>query len=268
VLRLVLFAAFTHLAWQAARNTNLLALVSGIVCCANCAEALVLRQNRLAADAALTRRSRKSRQAVPQSEAKSPPHRVLNPVVCGVLLALAVSVPTGLWAAFGREDKQFGLGEPEYWFAHGAAQFAGQPGMPKRAFVVHIGQAAVYSFHNGPERRVFMDGRLEVATRETFERHERVRNMMNVDNALYSPQAAWEELIRDEQGRLPAVILDSRYAREQINGLLLTPSWRLVFADPAAAVFLPVELADELKFPPASPQPLFYPPGTPGATRS
>jgi hypothetical protein len=259
VFRLLLFAAFSHLAWKAARNTNLLALIAGIVCCANFAEALALRAQRLALPVS-GRRARKRREA-PVEGAPHPRTRSLNVAVCALLVGLSISVPTGLWAALGREDKQFGLGEPDYWFGHSAAQFCGRAGMPRRAFVAHIGQAAVYSFHNGPERRVFMDGRLEVATRQTFERHELVRNMLDPDNALYRLDGSWAELIRDEQGRLPAVMLDSRYAGKQIIGLLLTPSWRLVFADPAAAVFLDVATADALQLPAADPQ-RFHPPGT------
>jgi len=254
IMRLLLFAGFSHLGWRAARNTNLLALIGGVVLCANCAEALALRRRRLSAN------NKPSRHA-----GASQPHsvgRLFNPIAVTLLVVLSLSVPTGYWSSWGGEGRRFGIGidEAKYWYALGAARFAGQEGMPQTAFIATIGQAAPYAYYNAPKRRVFMDGRLEVATRATFERHELVRDMMDPSGSLFRPDAAWVELILDEEGHVPAVILDSRHARDQINGMLLTPSWRLVFADPAAAVFLDDSLAARLELPRVDPEPLYYPP--------
>jgi hypothetical protein len=254
IMRLLLFAGFSHLGWRAARNTNLLALIGGIVLCTNCAEALALRRRRLFA------KNKPSRPA----EA-SQPHavgRLINPIVVTLLVGLPLSVPTGHWSSWGGEGRRFGIGidEAKSWYALGAAQFAGQDGMPECAFIATIGQAAPYTYYNAADRRVFMDGRLEVATRATFERHQLIGDMMDPRSSLFRPDAAWVELVRDEEGRVPAVILDSRNARDQINGMLLTPTWRLVFADAAAAVFLENSLADRLDLPRVEPDPLFYPP--------
>lgn len=255
ILRLLLFTGFSHLAWKAARNTTLLALIGGVVVCANCAEALALRRLRLAQNTKRLRRSG-TRSATDRIG------RVMNPVMLAILAVLVVAVPTGYWSHWAGEGRRFGIGieNDKYWYALGAAQFAGQEGMPERAFVVTIGQAAPYLYYNAPQRRVFMDGRLEVATRTTFERHELVRQMMDPNSSLFRPDGAWVDQIRDEHGNVPTVVLDSRHARNQINGLLLTPSWRLVFADPAAAVFLDNATADRLNLPAVDPQPLFYPP--------
>ena len=133
--------------------------------------------------------------------------------------------------------------------------------MPDRAYVSHFGQAAVYEFHNGPQRKVFMDPRLEVMTPETFADWQLIGDYM----AIGSP--VLQEVLADQQGQLPAVLLDSRLSREQIEGLLHAPAWRLVFADEAAAVFLDVATAERLKLPAADPEPLKYPPGMTAAVR-
>ena len=169
--------------------------------------------------------------------------------------AFSVAVVTGVWHRFARENKSFGLGEQEAWFIHGAAKFAGQPGFPKRAFVANNGQAAVYLYHNGPERRVFLDGRLEVSSRETWKAYHAILA------AMAAGDLRWQEVLRDADGGLPAVILDSRYSRPQLTGLLNTPGWRLVFADAAGAVFVEDKLARKLSLPVADFEPLKYPPG-------
>ena len=63
------------------------------------------------------------------------------------------------------------------------------------------------------------------------------------------------------EGELPVVILDSRISRPAINGMLMTPGWRLVFADRSAAVFLTNERSDRLGLPTADPSPLIDPDG-------
>jgi len=229
VLRLLLFAGFSHLAWEATRNTNIFAIVSAVVLCANCDEAIRLRTSRSAV--ALGRK------------------RVL--AVGAFYCALILSVLTGDWNARGERNKPFGFGELTGWFAHDACRFAGQDGFPSHAFIAHIGQAAVYIYHNGPDRRVFMDGRLEVCSRQTFEQFDEIRHLMSVGDRR------WEHLLpRDDQGRMPTIILDARVSRREINGLYQTPGWRLVYADPVATVFLEESLANKLSLPPASLQPL------------
>jgi hypothetical protein len=70
----------------------------------------------------------------------------------------------------------------------------------------------------------------------------------------------WAEMLRDDQGNLPAVLLDSRSSRLLIDGLLRTPGWRLVFADQAAAVFLSEQVAAASQLPAVSHEPLKTPP--------
>ena len=102
-----------------------------------------------------------------------------------------------------------------------------------------------------------MDGRLEVCTRETFEFYEAILLKMGQGDP------AWQNLpgVLDAQGRLPVIILDSRTARNEINGMFRLPNWRMVFADSAAAVFITRDLADQLGLAPVDPAPLARPPG-------
>lgn len=240
--RILLFIAFTHLALKASRNTSIFALMSGIILSDNLSD---WSRYGLAVF------------GKPAADAEQGTPRVSRGtlVSAGIFLFLLLSLFTGYWHAWGGEGKRLALGEAEAWYAHGAAKFAGQPGMPDRAFISNMGQAAVYIFHNGPDRRVFFDGRLEVNSQETFELYEQIQQQM----ARGITQ--WAYLLQDENGQLPAVILDSRYSRNEIMGMAASPGWMLVFADQAAAVFLDRQTAERLKLQPADPQPLAYPPG-------
>jgi hypothetical protein len=131
----------------------------------------------------------------------------------------------------------------EQWYIHDAARFAGQPGFPARAFVASPGSAAVFIFHNGPERKVFIDGRLEVATRRTIQDYEMILG------AMYRADASWQSALVSEQGELPVVVLDTRLASRAILGMLQTPGWRLVYFDRIGAVFLPEATATRLGLP-------------------
>jgi hypothetical protein len=238
LFRVLMFAGYSHLAWQASRNTNVFALVAGFVACENFAAASQL-WSRLT-----TETSTQIRQQL----------RTTIGMAGGICL-LCLAVVTGWWNEIGEKNKPFRLGEAPNWFIHDAAKFAGQPGFPDRAFVAHLGQAEVYIYHQGPRRKVFMDARLEVCTQRTFEKFNETLQDMATGNSR------WLRWFQD--GDLPVVILDSRHSRPAINGLLQTPTWRLVFADRTAAVFLPLIQAESLQLPTADPTPLIYPDGPP-----
>lgn len=217
VLRLGLFVAYSHLAWEATRNTNIFSLVAGTVLCANVADRLAVRG--------------------PAPEGRF--ERRLAQALCAGLACLIGLVVSGQWNEWGEKVKPFGLGEAKNWFIHEAAQFAGQPGFPTRAFIANNGQASVYIYHNWPERRVFMDGRLEVCSLDTFRTFNRILDFM----AAGDPR--WVELVPG--GELPTVILDARTSLQPLLLMRHTPGWRLVHADPAAAVFLDNATADRLR---------------------
>lgn len=230
--RLLLLAGFSHLAWVATRNTSVFSLIAAYVACGSLD------------DLALQRNSTRSEEWTP----------LLNQfaTICiGIMMAIVL---TGLWGDIGEPWKRFGWNEAPHWFGHEAVRFAGRKEMPNRAFLAHFGLAGAYIFHNGPDNKVFMDPRLEVCSRRTFEQWEQAQALIAARNP------AWEKLVNPDGKGLPAIILDSRSSRPQINGLLTTPSWRLVFADPAAAVFIHAALADKLGLPMVDPRPLHRPP--------
>lgn len=233
IYRTLLLIGFSHLAWVAVRNTSIFALVAAVVSCG------------LLDDAT---------DASPTEDKTESQH--LNQIAAILLAIMMAVVVTGGWGMISESWKTFGWNEAPNWFGHDAVKFAARPGMPKRAYLAHFGIAGTYIMHNGPENKVFMDPRLEVCSRQTFERWERVMSLM----ANRDP--SWEGIVNFDGKGLPAVILDSRSSRPLINGMLMTPTWRLVFADRAAAVFIPATLADELQLPMADPRPLHDPDGT------
>lgn len=232
VMRLLLFLGFSYLGWKMMRNTSLVVIIAANALCAN------LAVWRIGTSASERRNMR------------------FTWSLCGLVVFLTASHFTGHWGQWSGSRDRFSLSEPASWFAHDAVKFVNQPGMPNRAFVANIGQAGVFIFHNAPQRLVFMDGRLEVCSRRTFEAFESALVRM----AQGDP--SFVQLIgsRDEHGALPVVILDSRSSRPSINGMFRIPSWRLVFADGAAAVFIETELANKLQLPAANPEPLLNPP--------
>jgi hypothetical protein len=107
--------------------------------------------------------------------------------------------------------------------------------------VFNNGQASVYVYHNGPEHKVFMDARLEVSSRETFEKYDEIRNL------IVQGDRRWTELARGPEGELPAVLLDSWHSHQLATGLLKQPEWRLVYSDQSGSVFIESRLADALQ---------------------
>ena len=233
VFRLLMFLGFSNLAWAASRNTNIFSLVAGYVLTANFCELMHTMPEQTTAATWFGARGR------------------IWAVPAGLLLAAMIpAVVSGAWGRWTGEQKTFGLGERPNWFMHEASRFASQEGFPRRAFVSHNGQAAVYIYHNSPPALVFMDARLEVSTQVTFERY------LLLQARIMSLDKHWAEPLRDSQGMLPVVLLDSRFSRMYIAAMLSFPNWRLVYADKTGAVFLETAIAERLKLPAASIQPL------------
>lgn len=223
IFRSLVFAAFSYLAWQASRNINIFSIVSGFVLADNVAACA-----RKTSDAPATTASR---------------FVWIRHTVGLTLVTMIVAVTTGGWNQLSGRLRPFGLGEARAKFPHAAAKFLGQDGFPNRVFASDFGAAAVYIYHNGPERKVFMDGRLEVCSMLTFQRFEQIKLWM----AHADP--AWTEMLRDPRGELPAVLLDVRNSAAQIEGAIRTPGWRMVFSDQAAVVLLDAQTVDALQLP-------------------
>jgi hypothetical protein len=245
VMGLLLWIAFSYLGWKALRNITLLGVVLAVVLCDNSQR---IRKMWLA------RRDASLQDDRLMAESISLVRSAMTIVSLVFISVLSFHVVTDHRWALNGAGNRFGLGEKEALYMHDAVKFAAQPGFPKRAFVGEYGQASVYFFHNGPERRVFLDGRLEVVTVETQ------RLYFEILHAMADGTPGWVDILRDGQGNLPVVILDSRNSRPSIEGIMNTPGWRLVFADVTAAVFIDTALAEQLQLPAADLEPLLNPP--------
>ena len=237
VFRSLLFIGFSYLAWKASRNTNIFSLVAGFVLSENVGEILASRP------ATASRESVRTKLTI-----------CLERGVALLLMVMVAAVVTGEWNRWAEQIRPFRLGEAREWYPHQASEFMKRPGYPKRVYASNFGVASVYTYHNGPEGKVFMDGRLEVCSRETFKRFEEIGQRM------IQAHPSWGELLRDQSGKLPAVMLDSRFSRQLITGAVQTPGWRLVYADQACAILFDEKVADALHLPAVSMDPLRLPP--------
>ncbi|HXT60996.1 MAG TPA: hypothetical protein VN699_20320 [Pirellulales bacterium] len=226
--RPLLFAAFAYLAWQSSRNSALFAIAGGMVVARNFAELRDVRSG-------TTDQRRFHFGAV---------------VLAACLGLLIAAMPTDLFWTLARSEspRRFGFGETPNLFAHESARFLGREGMPQNVFAVDQGEAAVYIFHDGPERRVFADGRLEVNTRMVLERYQRIRmQMVRRDPSLL--ESLGRDVPRDSKGRreAPALLID--VGAQEWTGVAADSRFRLVHFDGVALVFLTVEQAEKLRLP-------------------
>ncbi|HVA48749.1 MAG TPA: hypothetical protein VNH11_20455 [Pirellulales bacterium] len=230
LFRLAIFALFAWLAWKANRNAVLFALVAGTVLQANVAEWL-------------SERSRTSR--------RFGLGRVLTAAALGVLI---LGVPFDLLSKTkvrpGESPRLFGVREIPRAFPHEAAEFLGREGMPRYCYALDEGAAAVYLFHNGPQRRVFADARLEVNTRATLERYLAVERLL-----MHGDPRVFDELTRDVppdgEGKkeVPALLISLRYLATNPRlqtGLAMLKRFRRVYVDYVAVAFLDESQAELL----------------------
>jgi hypothetical protein len=122
--------------------------------------------------------------------------------------------------------------------------------MPVRCYAIDEGAAAVFIFHNGPERKVFADARLEVNTRETLERYLAIERQLMEGN----PQVI-DSLMRgippDANGivEMPALMISLRYLATNPalqQGLASLKRFRRVYVDYVAVVFIEEHHAEKL----------------------
>jgi len=213
LFRLILALAFGYLAIQSYRNMSFFGLVAGFVLAWNLGEWAADLETGIAAKRPL--------------------------ILAGLLAPLAVACVIGLLIAGVVADsftsatggqRRFGTRESPLVYAHEAARFAGRPGLPDRALVLDLRQAAVYLFHNGPERKLFMDGRLEVSSRSTFDTFLRLRVLLN------DGRPGWAEPVR-RMGD-PLILLDHVREFGAEATLLADPAWRCIYYDPIASIFV------------------------------
>ena len=90
-------------------------------------------------------------------------------------VVLVVLVGSGYFFRMTGEGRTIGLGEDALWFPHQAARFAGNEGMPTHFLSFHNGHAALFEYYHGPECKVYIDPRLEVAVPTCFAATLRLR---------------------------------------------------------------------------------------------
>ncbi len=214
---LIVAAAFGYLALQAIRNINLFGLAAGFVLTWNLAEwAMEL------AALGVSEPSRRPASLVPGLAARV--------ALVGILGLLIFAIVSGSFFRATGEPRRFGLREAPLVYAHQAARFAGQMGLPEKALVFDLGQAAVYLFHNGPQRKLFIDGRLEVPDRKTFETYIRIETMLN------EGRSGWAEPVRRMGDPLIMLSNEKDFGAEAT--LLVDPAWRCIYFDAIASVFV------------------------------
>ncbi len=109
--------------------------------------------------------------------------------VLGGMGVLGVVLVTGRFFIHAEDCHRFGLRERPFYYAHAACRFASRPGLPGRALVFGLTQASVYEFHNGPARQVYIDGRLEVASRATFEAYVQLNKRLSAGEPRWANAA-------------------------------------------------------------------------------
>jgi hypothetical protein len=218
--RLLLFAAFSFLSWQATRNSHQFAAVVGAITAWNFGEwAAALRPCPTAAETS-------KRPPSPGRAAGIVPRLV----TLAAIAFLVVLVAGGKFYAMSAEGRTVGLGEEPLWFPHAAVRFAGREEMPRRFLSFHDGYSALYDYYHGPGRKVFVDARLEVIGPEMYLAYNELQRLILEDNP------AWTREL-DNLDR-PAILVG--HAQNAVLGasILSNSNWRCVWFDPIVAVYV------------------------------
>lgn len=220
--RILLLGSFAFLGLQSMKNLSYLAIVAAAVVDWNMADG--------------------PRDAVRRAWRDG---KFINFLGAAAVMLLIVAVPTNYYyEALGAcrppsDRKQFGWAEQTGLSPHAEAQFLGAPQMPRRVFAWNHALAAACIFHNGPQRQVFADGRLEVVSRQQYQRGLRIEALL----VQADPRAEQELLAAvppDARGQqeMPALLLDLETCAMHRKELLHHPRWRPVFMGAAAVAFL------------------------------
>ena len=213
LFRLLLAAAFAYLSFQAMRNLNLFALASGVVLSWNLSDWVA----QMLAERAPTRSTKATVWAA-------------RGAVAALFAVWLAAIGSGAWNDQVNRGHRLGVGELAGEFAHDAARFAGRKGLPDRAIAFDLGMASLYVYHNGPDKKAFMDPRLEVPSLETF------KTYVAIDDSLHGRGDVWRDAL-EKLGR-PLVLLDHR-SHTLGEALLLTEGdWRCIYFDSLGSVFV------------------------------
>lgn len=217
--RVLLYLAFTWMAWKASRNSHQFAAVVGTVTAWNLGEwaAALIRRREAGADPAA-------------ASARGFAGRLATLGVLGLALAW---VGSGLYFQHSGEGRTLALGEKPLWFPHQAVKFAGGPGMPDRFVCFHNGLAGLFVYYNSPKQTVYADARLEVVGPELYGAYRKIGEMIALD------QGDWRAELR-RQGH-PGIVADliQNGSENTVATLLADPGHVCVWFDAMAAVFVP-----------------------------
>lgn len=220
--RVLLYVTFSLLSLKATRNSHQFAAVVGTVTAWN-----------FGAWAAAVRRSRDRLSPSSASGVSGRPGASwMAPrlMTIGVVAAVFVLVAGGWFYQWCGEKRTVGLGEEPLWFPHEAAKFAGAPGMPDRFMAFHIGHVSLLEYYNGPEKKGYVDARLEVVGPDLF------RNYLELENEIHPDKTNWEGRL-EALGR-PSVLVEHDMHALTGATLLASRRWRCVWFDLIAAVFV------------------------------
>ena len=161
-------------------------------------------------------------------------------------LAFAAVAVMLLWVGSGQffrmtgEGRTIGFGEDALWFPHQAAKFAGKPGMPSRFLSFHNGHAALFEYYHGPERKVYIDPRLEVAGADLFLRFTALgKRIENNESPVGKP--SWPKCsVRSSCWIISTIPRSVQRCSEATTG-------RCVWFDSIAAVFVHDSFSSEVR---------------------
>lgn len=218
LFRLLLVAAFGYLALNAVRNVSLFGVVGGAILAWNLGEWIV-------------------QLSMPRSVTWS--LRAAAAVLLGIWLIALASNHYYPWTGL---NIGLGLGETPFAFAHDAARFAGQKGLPSQAFVSDFRQAGVYIFHNGPTYKPFIDPRLELPRMETFQQD------LQMESWLHEQDPRGLQALQ-EMGNPLVLCFHTYHKNSDSEAFLLKAGWHCIYFDAVAAVFVHGELQSPLPYP-------------------
>jgi hypothetical protein len=131
---------------------------------------------------------------------------------------------------------EFGIGESA-WYPHAAGKKLLEEGMPNRFYAQHLGIAAVCLKYASPEKRVFVDARLETNSHQTLTAYLTIQEGLSS-----SPQSALD-LLAEGLGPMdwPAIVIanDQLVAEPQLVQFISQHAdWVCVHSSPPAGLNL------------------------------
>jgi tetratricopeptide (TPR) repeat protein len=165
-------------------------------------------------------------------------------------LLLSLSVCTDAYDSVFTPWKKFGFTEYPHISPHAEAEFLARANMPKHIFAYSHSVAAACIFHDGPTRKVYVDGRLEVCDKESYERYYVIADMLLAHNPL-AEQMLLEDVPPDakDHREMPAVLLGLEWFLGGVDNMISNPRWRPVFCGDTAVVLLYEPDAERLGIP-------------------